>query len=264
MSATYTIRPLKVGEFLTHEKSTLTLLYGFGEKLRTPITMWLIQGNGKNIIVDTGLGDDEWCIKYHHPTFQDETTAPLNALKNVGLTPDDIDFVINTHLHWDHCFNNYLFKGKKMYVQKKELEFAMNPLPCQSLYYESELIGMTPAFKKVMDDFVPVDGDVSLCDGIDLVFLPSHTPGSQGVLVNTVGGKYLIAGDAIGSYENWYGSDGYIDGKLPHTHILPAIHVDLEACQASYAKIEKLADYVLPGHDMKVYDHAVYPLEAEK
>lgn len=259
MSATYTIKPLKIGEFLCHEKSTLTYFYGYGEKLRTPITMWLVQGDGKNIIVDTGLGDNDWCIKYHHPTFQNEDTKPVNALKNVGLTVDDIDFVINTHLHWDHCFNNDIFKGKKMYVQKRELEFAKNPTPTQYMYYESEQIGMTPTFMKTVDDFICVDGDVNLCDGIDLILIPSHTPGSQGVLVSTTDGKYLIAGDAIGSYENWFGVQDYFQGTLANKHIPPAIHVCIQDCYDSYEKIEKLADYVLPGHDMKVYDHEVYP-----
>lgn len=261
MAATYTIRPLKVGEFLTHEKSTLTMFYGYGQKLVTPITMWLVQGDGKNIIVDTGLGDNDWCVKYHHPTMQNEDTKPINALKNAGLTPDDVDFVINTHLHWDHCFNNDVFKGKKMYVQKAELEFAADPLLCQGQYYESDKIGMTPPYLKVLDDFVTVEGDHHLCDGIDLIFLPSHTPGSQGVLVNTTDGKYLIAGDAIGSYENWTGTADYMNGTMPWTHIMPAIHIDLRDCYNSYAKIERLADHVLPGHDMKVYDHAVYPPE---
>lgn len=259
MAATYTIKPLKVGVFLQHEKSTLTYFYGYGEKLHTPITMWLVQGGGKNIIVDTGLGDNDWCVKYHHPTSQSEETRPLNVLRREGLTPDDIDFVVNTHLHWDHCFNNDLFRGKKMYVQKAELEFALNPTPTQYPYYESREIGMTPSFMKVMDDFVCVEGDVNLCDGIDLVLIPSHTPGSQGVLVNTTAGKYMIAGDAVGTFENWTGLENPPHGMLAKRHIMPAIHVNLLDCYASYEKIERVADFVLPGHDMKVYDHAVYP-----
>ncbi len=256
---TYTIKPLKMGEFLTHEKSTLTYFDGYGIKLRNPITMWLVQGDGKNIIVDTGLGDQEWCIKYHHPIHQTEEMHPVNALAREGLTVDDIDFVINTHLHWDHCFNNHLFKDKKIYVQKKELEFAANAIPPQYQYYECEEIGMIPSYKKAFDSLVPVEGDMNLCDGIDLVLIPSHTPGSQGVLVNTTAGKYFIAGDAIGTYENWEGKDDYCHSTLPGKHIMPAIHVNLSDCYSSYEKIESLADYVLPGHDMRVYDHAVYP-----
>jgi N-acyl homoserine lactone hydrolase len=104
-----------------------------------------------------------------------------------------------------------------------------------------------------------VDGDTNLCDGLDLILISSHTPGSQGVLVNTAGGKYMIAGDAIGTYNNWYGLPDYCGGSAPNQHIMPAIHVDLNACYESYRKIERLADHVLPGHDLKVYEHSVYP-----
>lgn len=257
---TYTIKPLKMGEFTEHEKSSILYLVGCGVKLRTPITMWLVQGGGKNIIVDTGLSDPEYSAKYQlTPMYQTEEMKPLNALKREGLTPDDIDFVVNTHLHWDHCWNNDLFKGKKIYVQKAELEFAENSVPAQYTIYEAEQVGMWPRWKDALESIVPVEGDLNLCDGIDLILIPSHTPGSQGVLVNTEKGKYFIAGDVIGSYENWEGNAEYGNSRLPFQPIMPAIHVDLNACYEAFARIKELADYVLPGHDPRVYDHMVYP-----
>lgn len=252
--AQYRITPIKCGEFQQHEKSTLTYFYGFGEKIITPIIAYLISGEGLNILVDTGCSGEEWAKQYHHPIKQTEDMKLLNALKNLGLEPKDIDCIVNTHLHWDHCWNNDLFPGKKIYVQKKELEFAENPIPMQYLYYEADKIGMNPPYKKVMDAYVIVDGDVNLYPGIDLVFIPGHTPGFQGVLVDTKGGKYLIASDCLGRYENW-------EGMGIHKHLPSAIHVDLNECYATYNKIEKICDYILPGHDMKVFEHKSYPPE---
>ena len=252
--ATYKIYPLKLAEFQKHEKSTLLYLQGAGEKLITPIIAYLIQGEGLNILVDTGCSGPEWAAAHHHPIVQTEDMKILNALKAHGVTPDDITCIVNTHLHWDHCWNNDLFPGKKIYVQKSELDFAMDPLPTQWVYYESEQIGLNPPFKKAMDQFVLVDGDVKLFDGIELKYIPSHTPGFQGVLVDTTAGKYLIASDCLGRFENW-------EGNGVMKHIPSAIHVDLNQCYQTYAKIEQMCQYILPGHDSKVFEHSVYPPE---
>lgn len=252
MSATYKIYPMKVGEFQRHEKSTLLYLQGFGEKMTNPIISYLIQGNGLNIVVDTGCGDPEWAARYHHPIIQPDNMLIVNTLAEHGVKPQDVTCIVNTHLHWDHCWNNDKFPGKKIFVQKKEMEFAMHPYPCQWAYYESEEIGLNPPFKKTMDQYVLVDGDKNLYDGVDLIFIPSHTPGFQGVLVNTEDGKYLIASDCLGSYDNWTG-----DGV--QKHIPSAIHVDLNQCYATYDRIEKICDHILPGHDGRVFEHSVYP-----
>ena len=252
--ATYKIYPLKLGEFQQHEKSTLLYLRGAGVKMINPIIAYLVQGNGLNILVDTGCGDPEWSAKYHHPIIQTEEMLIENALRTNGVEPKDITCIVNTHLHWDHCWNNDKFPGKKIYVQRKEMEFAMHPIPMQWAYYESEEVGLNPPFKKTMDQYVLVDGDMNLYEGIDLVFIPSHTPGFQGVLVNTEKGKYLIASDCLGQFENWEG-----DNVLKH--IPSAIHVDLTQCYATYDKIEQICDYILPGHDAKVFNETVYPPE---
>lgn len=250
----YKIYPLKLGEFQQHEKSTLLYLMYAGEKVISPIIAYLIKGEGINILVDTGCSDPEWAKKYHHPIVQTEDMKILNALKKHDVTLDNITCLINTHLHWDHCWNNDLFRGKKIYVQKKELDFAKNPIPMQYAYYETEHIGLIPPYKKTMEQYEIVDGDVNLFDGIDLVTIPGHTPGFQGVLVNTESGKYLIASDCLGTFENW-------EGNKVHRHIPSAIHVDLNECYETYEKIEIICDYILPGHDSKVFNEDVYPPE---
>jgi glyoxylase-like metal-dependent hydrolase (beta-lactamase superfamily II) len=248
----YTIYPLKLGEFQKHEKSTLLYMQGFGEKVITPIIAYLVVGEGRKILVDTGCGDPDWALKYHHPLVQTEDMKILACLGSRGIAPADITCLVNTHLHWDHCWNNNLFPGKSIYVQKKELEFAANPIPMQYPYYESEQIGLRPPFKRTLNNYVPVEGDVNLFPGIDLVFIPGHTPGFQGVLVQTKAGKYLIASDCLGTFKNW-------EGDETHTHIPSAIHVDLNECYRTYEKIEKICDFILPGHDGKVFEYGSYP-----
>lgn len=249
--AKYKIYPLKCGEFQKHEKSTLLYMQGFGEKIITPIIAYLIMGEGKSILVDTGCSEPDWAAKHHHPIVQTEDMKILNNLKKHGLAPADLACLVNTHLHWDHCWSNDLFPGKKIYLQNRELDFAMNPIPMQYPYYESEAIGLQPPFKKTLKQYKLVDGDVNLFPGIDLIFLPGHTPGFQGVLVDTEQGKYLIASDCLGTFKNW-------EGDSVHKHIPSAIHVNLWECYDTYRKIEKICDHILPGHDARVFEKEVY------
>jgi len=252
---TYKIFPLHLGQQEARPSIT-TYLQNAGEMKSNPIIAYLITGNGKAILVDTGCGDEEWCIKYHnYVTKISPEMELLNAIRATGVKPEDVDFIINTHLHHDHCFNNYKLPDKKIYVQKEEIKYAICPDPCQWIYYETAQVGLTPSWIAVMNRFEIVDGDIVLMDGIELVKFSGHTPGSQGVLVNTTDGKYLIAGDVISAYESW-------EGKGIYKHIPVNIHCSVADCYKDFEKIEKLnVSMVLPGHDMRVLEHSVYPVE---
>lgn len=176
---TYRIYPICAGMFPDIEKSNLAYQKDAGTKLREPILMYLIKGRNLCMLVDTGGCDPSWAEKYHHTLIQTEDMQPTNAVRNLGVAPEDISIIVNTHLHWDHCSNNDKFPNAKIYVQKRELQFAVNPIPTQYTYYESTEIGMTPPWTRGMDRFIIVDGDYHLCDGIDLLLTPGHTPGFQ-------------------------------------------------------------------------------------
>lgn len=247
-----TITPLKVGEFHGIEHSNLTYLMSAGTKLVAPIIMYLVQSNDRMVLVDTGPSDEEWAKKYHHGLTQTEEMKPVNALKNIGVDAKDIEFIVNTHLHWDHCFNNKLFPNAKIFVQKREMEFAISPLPPHWVFYESHQLGMTPPWLSALDRIVAVEGDYKLFPGLTLVTIPGHTPGMQGLLVeDTDHGRTLIASDCCGLFENWTGRGVY-------KHIPSGIHYSLPEYYETFKKMEMLCDFVLPGHDATVFDKKVY------
>jgi len=251
MSATYTIKPLYYGRFPAYEKSVCLMMNGAGQKIDNPSIGFLIQGNGKNILVDTGPGSQSKMQPLHPLIVIDfPEDNVVKALDKVGLKPEDIDAVIWTHLHWDHCWNAELFrKDINFYVQASELDYAIHPLPMHGNVYESPACGMTPPWVQVLDRIKCVDGDVEFMDGIQLLLTPGHTPGGQSVLVNTTKGPYCIAGDTVMLYENW------------DRHIYSTAHVNLLDFEASMQKLAKLNAFILPGHDYKVFDHEVYPVE---
>lgn len=135
-------------------------------------------------------------------------------------------------------------------VQAEELRYAISSLPCHALYYESQLIQMTPPWIKALDRIEIVEEELEIESGISLVPLLGHTPGFQGVLVALKGGRCLIAGDTWPLFENWYGNE-------QASHIPPGIHVNLCDCYDSFRKIESIADMVLPGHDLKVLEKEI-------
>lgn len=256
--AEYLIYPMYLGEVSVQEKSCFTYLVDPGVKTICPFIAFLLLGNnGRIVLVDTGGSDAEWGTKYHNKVSVPAGCDILSVLKNrFGLLPSDIDYIINTHLHWDHSWGNNLFPGKKIYVQKRELEYAMNPLPIHYRTYESPQFGVVSNWMKAKDQLVLVDGDVELDDGIRAILLPGHSEGLQGVLVHTCDGEYLLASDCINLYENW-------KGNAENRHIVGGIHTDLKAYYETYVKIEKLEQEehikIIPGHDMEVLEHGVYP-----
>jgi len=250
MAEEYTIHPLEVGRFTDRDKSSITYLQGFGQKQSVPILVFVIKGNGKTILVDTGASGPAHAATKHLTLVQTEDMKIIKALNGIGVTADSIDFLINTHLHWDHCFNNNLFPGKKIYVQKSEFGFAMDPWPVFRSTYDHYKAGLTPPWECSIPHFEFVDGDPELLEGIKLVKMPGHSPGSQGVMVDTSDGKYLICGDAIPAYEIW---DAPGRGMI-------GVFTSMDEQMNTYKKLEAMGEFnILPGHDARVLAHSEYP-----
>ena len=90
--------PVRVGEFLFMHKAALTYQVGFMTEMVAPIIMYLVKGKDKLVLVDTGAGSKNG-QKYHHPIRRPADEAPAAALKKIGVKVEDIEVVVNTHLH---------------------------------------------------------------------------------------------------------------------------------------------------------------------
>ena len=133
------------------------------------------------ILVDTGVGwptelVKEWRVVNRHAA---------DALAEHDLSPADVRIVVNTHLHFDHCGQNAVFKHAPFYVQRAELERARRDDKLTSEWFD--FAGAR---------FELVDGDAEVAAGVRLVATPGHTVGHQRVGVDTDGGGELMIGDA--------------------------------------------------------------------
>ncbi len=241
--------PLLLGH-IVRDKSAFTYLKNMGKVEAFPVIAWYIGGGNVNILVDTGTNSPDETADFHKPLIQKPEEKLPAALKALGLEPDDIDIVVNTHLHWDHCYNNHLFLKAKFFVQREELRYAIDPLPIHIHGYEPPSMGMIPPF--IGTKFEVVEGDVDIAPGVSLIFTPGHTPGGLSVLLKTSKGKILIAGDTIPLFESWKG-----DAAIPN-----AVHLDLHEYDKTIKKIVGIApDIILPGHDSLVFNQKKYSLE---
>lgn len=253
MSYSHIIKPLLVGVFPGYDTSNFTWRRNAGEKADRPILMFVIEAEGKKIVVDTGPSSPEQAAKYHPPIIQEADMAPLAALKKAGVNPEEVELVIMTHLHWDHCYNTEMFPNARFVVQKSELQFAIAPYPDQVYQYEIGIPGLFPAWLNVRSRMEIVEGDVQdIVKGIHLIWLPGHTPGLMGVAVETKSGVYMIASDHIPLEANWAGDD-----KLKH--IPGTIHTNLADYYSSFNKMEKIAKVVLAAHDFATVKYSQYP-----
>jgi N-acyl homoserine lactone hydrolase len=247
-----TIHPLDLGTLVSIDSSIFTLHRNPGIKVDVPCIGWLILGGQGNVLVDTGPCDPEWASTYHRPLKKSGSQEMPAALQTCGLSPGDVETVIFTHLHWDHCFNLEHFPNAVFYVQKSELQYAISPLPNDNRTYEIGIPGVQPSWMRVFGRMKVVDGDREILPGIHLLHLPGHSPGSQGVVVETADGPWLIAGDDVPLYENWEG-DGVLD-RIPS-----GIYQNLPVYYESLRKMERYGTKVLPGHDEKVLIRCRYP-----
>ena len=245
----YSIIPLNVGDFEALPKQTCMYRMYREVTYKAPCIMWYLKGTKNNIVVDLGPADPDQCLKNHGFVIKkDKKQNPAAALESIGVSADDVKIAIVTHLHWDHSWGFHFFKNARFLVQKKEMEFAIAPLPChRSIYYEQS--EGKPTFVDYLDRVDIIEGDKEIEKGVEAVFIPGHSTGFQGVSVQTGKGKYLIAGDAVGLFECWE--------RDPH--VPSGLFVNLEVYYESMAKIDRVADFVLPGHDGKVFDKPSYP-----
>lgn len=244
------IRALSVGRVYGLPKTSFTYLRGWGETLDLPLIMFVIEGGEHPIVVDTGADVDRAWDVHRIRMEQSEAEKPDAALRSIGVDPADVRIVVNTHLHWDHSSNNHLFPHARVVVQQRELDFARCPVPWHRVQFEA-LPDLPAAWQRAQSQLAPIDGDTELAPGVTAVTLPGHTPGSQGGLVDTDGGRYLIAGDCIYLYENWHGDD-QVD------HVPVGLFTDLVAYDASLRKIETLDCEVIPSHDFRVVDRQTF------
>jgi N-acyl homoserine lactone hydrolase len=149
-----------------------------------PVHGFVVTHPGGAVLVDTGVGGpqqvlDDWRVV---------NRSVADALAELDMSPADIGLVINTHLHFDHCGQNAVFKHAPVYVQRAELDRA-----------ERESPELCEWFDFMNARFELLDGDAEILPGLSVLSTPGHTSGHQCVTVSGpdgADGADLLIGDA--------------------------------------------------------------------
>jgi glyoxylase-like metal-dependent hydrolase (beta-lactamase superfamily II) len=213
-------------------------------KLSIAMTVWLVRGNGHNILVDSG---------FYRPQFfktwkVDGFAKPSDAVAQAGVKPEEITDVIITHMHWDHADGMDLFPNARIWLQKDEY-----------VYYTGEAWQQPRTHGGIdPDDVVAavklnLAGRLSLVNGDAQEILPGitcytggkHTFQSQYVGVSTHAGTVVLASDNLYLYEN-------LEKHAPIAQTLDAAS-NLRA-QDRMKQLAPSPRLIIPGHDPAVFE----------
>jgi len=214
-----------------------------GETLDVPVSSVLLRHSQGNVLFDTGFhpaaaedAQARWgnLAKVMTPSSKPGDNV-VNALAETGLRCDDIDVVVCSHLHADHCGCNTFFQRATFVIHAKEVEAARAPDAAKLGYLAAEWEQAAPL--EVLDGQRDLFGD----GRIVLLPLPGHTPGTTGALVAlNKSGEFLLASDTVS-----------LRSTLD-TGIIPRNTRDPEALAKSLAEVRRIEAHgatILCGHD---------------
>ncbi|MBV6303929.1 N-acyl homoserine lactonase family protein [Candidimonas humi] len=202
--------------------------------------VWLLKSDTRTILVDTGFNAATAKIR-DRAMIQD----PIDALATVGVSPEEVEDVIITHLHYDHAGNLDRLPNARFHIQDAEVEYATGRCMCFApMRHAFAVEDIVELVRHVYADRVVFhEGDGDVAPGVRALKIGGHTKGLQSVCVSTQRGQVVLASDASHYYEN-------MDAERP----FPIVY-NVADMLAGYGQLKAVAsspDHIVPGHDPDV------------
>jgi N-acyl homoserine lactone hydrolase len=245
----YNIKALKCGEKIVPGPE-MFYMSKWNEYIKVFTYVWFITDGKTKILVDTGLRDVNEINKMVIPDPGEkckfvipEGEDIISVLKKNNLTPQSIDYVILTHLHYDHISNSKLFTNAKTVLSRKGLKNTLKPEFKSMIFHPLFPKDVLGYFKnEIKNSLILADEEETIIPGIKVFWVGGHTMCSQAVSVETKKGKVIICGDIVFLYEN-------IEKNIP-----VGLMYNIIECFRGMERIKNEADIILPGHDPKILD----------
>jgi glyoxylase-like metal-dependent hydrolase (beta-lactamase superfamily II) len=207
--------------------------------------VWAVKGPERVFIVDTGF--DAAMAEKRKREF---LASPDKTLHKIGINAHDVEDVIITHMHYDHCGNYALFPKARFHLQDMEMEYATGRFmrdPAHHVAFEAD--DVVAMVRRVFERRVTFhDKDFELAPGLSVHHIGGHTKGMQVVRVWTRRGWLVLASDASHFYAH-----------MDERRAFPVLY-NLDDVLAGYERLRELASNdkaIIPGHDPLV--RARYP-----
>ena len=202
--------------------------------------VWVAISDNRVVLIDSGA-DKETCDRRGHIFYR----CPTEALKGLGIQPEDVSDVVVTHMHWDHLGNLEKFPNATIHVHKAEMAHATGCGMCHDMLrkpYDVEqvctvlraLYAGRVSFTETATEIVP---------GIRIRPVGGHAPGLQIVEVLTGRGTIILASDAMHFYAN---------AALGNPYPVVVNVMDYLNGLTLLRKIAESPDHNVPGHDPKL------------
>jgi len=183
----------------------------------------------QTVLVETGMGNklSDRMIKYYG-----QPAKLLSNLADAGIAPEDVDIVINTHLHFDHCGWNTMrdkngkivptFPRAKYYAPEGEWQYARRPSERDTISYISDNYDPLVASGQM----TLLKGSEEIVPGISVQVFPGHTASMMGVMIRGSQSPHPLAQEArrVGQPQDLsaYTTACYISDLIPTT-----AHIDV-------------------------------------
>jgi N-acyl homoserine lactone hydrolase len=245
--ATYSIKAIKFCE-QTVPGPQMFYMARWDEWMTADFFFFILRrDDGAVMLVDTGLRDVDEINRFVVASAGEKgrfrmdmctQNVPL-LLHNEGIDPADVQYVLITHLHYDHCSNAQLFPNAKFVVSRTGWHKILDPpylhLVPDVLFPRDVLAYLTD---EARDRLILADDEApEIVPGIGAFYIGGHTMCSQAITVQTKQGVAVFPGDTIFYYEN-----------LEKNHPV-GLAVSILECYRAMERVRAVADILVPPHD---------------
>jgi glyoxylase-like metal-dependent hydrolase (beta-lactamase superfamily II) len=168
-------------------------------RLRAGLNSILVRGGEKTVLIETGIGNK---LGEKMRKIYGNEAKLLDSLAQTGVAPEEIDVVINTHLHFDHCGWNTIYRdgrpvptfpNAQYYVQEGEWRHGQLQTERDRVSYIGD--NYNPLIES--GKMTLLQGDRELLPGISVRVYPGHTANMQAVIIESQGKKACYISDLI-------------------------------------------------------------------
>jgi glyoxylase-like metal-dependent hydrolase (beta-lactamase superfamily II) len=193
--------------------------------------------------VDTGLGA-KLDARAERQYGRTGGSTLLAELERIGIRPEDVDIVINTHLHADHCGGNTRREGDRIVATYPNAEYRVQRLEMADAAFPNERTRGTyfsENFEPIRERIRLLDGDTRVTDEVKCIITRGHTRAHQSVLIESQGQKALFIGDIAARTV-----------YLERLAWIPAF--DVEPLETLETK-RRIRDWALEEHPFLIFQH---------
>lgn len=243
MSTPWEVVAVRYGSLRSHKSELIYRYESYGEpdeEVEMAYYFWLLRRDGTTIVVDTGF--DPIVGARRRRTC---LVPPVEALRSLGVDPEQVETVLITHFHYDHVGNVAAFPRAMFIVPRKEFDFWTSTLAGRfqfASHVERDELGRLEQFA-TEGRMRLTDETEEVVDGVRAICVGGHSPGQQVTTVLTRDGTIALASDAVHFYEE-------LELERPF-----GVIADLAEMYAAYDVLKELAEAgaaVVPGHDPDV------------